>query len=142
MKALTAFFLFLLLLSDKPDTSKLYITQNLEGMIEILQFNKSDSVKYLLTKKYPKVNYDFFEEKNLKWFRTYFDTCGIIEKYKYTLKGDSIFLDRSDKVMLIVLSKGTFRNGVVKLHTTWSIVNNKANLEVIKTIPSQIFTPY
>jgi hypothetical protein len=142
MKVLNIIFLLIFLISDKPDNSKLYIAQNLEGMIEILQFNKSDSVKYMLTKKYPEMKYDFFEERNLKWFRTYFDTSSMIEKYKYTLKGDSIFLDRSDKAMLIVLSKGTFSNGAVKLQTTWSIINNKANLEVIKTIPSQIFTPY
>jgi hypothetical protein len=142
MKALTAIFLFLLFLSDKPDTTKLYITQSLDGNYEIIKFYKNDSLAHLLTSKYPGIDYDFYGEKNLKWFRRDFDNVKPKDKYKYVLKGDSIFFDRSDGKMLIINSNGTFNSGKIILSTTMSVINKRGELEVIKNLPNQIFTPY
>jgi hypothetical protein len=142
MKALTAFFLFLLLLSDKPDTSKLYITQSLDGNYEIIKFYKNDSLAHILTSKYPGIDYDFYGDQNLKWFRRDFDKVKPKDKYKYILKGDSISFDRSDGKMLIIYSAGTFKSGKITLTTTMSVLNNRGELDVIKTLPNQIFTPY
>jgi hypothetical protein len=140
MKTLIVIFSFLLFLSDKPDNGKLYVTMDIHGMVEIYKFYANDSVRHMNSKKID--NYDFYEKKNLEWCLDHLDNSVDAEKYKYTHKGDSIFIDRSDGLMLIILSKGIFKTGKMVLNTTYSMVNGKGRLEVIKTIPNQVFTPY
>lgn len=142
MKFLALLLVFGCVSHDTPEPHKIYISSTIDGLFEMYSFYGKDSVGYLMTKKYPGVEYDFFGEKNITLYKNKFAKRKDVDNYKYLQKGDSIFIDRSDKFLTIICS-GILKENKMVLSTTISIIN-KTNLskEIVKSTPNLIYHPY
>ncbi len=118
----------------------LYICPILGNKFQIFQIKTDNAVVFKVYGKYPNMEYDFFERKNLDFIREDFKKES--KTNRYTLKGDSLFIDRSDSY-LTLKTFGILYKDKICMKTVYSFLNTSTNKhEVIKTEDDLVFKPY
>ncbi len=144
---LSSFLITLLFSSGNPlDRNALYICPILGDKFEIFKIINDSVAIYSNYMKYPNLEYDFFEKGNINDIKKHFaedkefikeNTC------PYKRKGDSLFFDRSDKVMLNLITFGVIKGERVFMKSLYRIFNTSTKkYDIIRTDEGLVFSPY
>ncbi len=148
MKLILSSFLITLLFasSTQLDRKALYICPILGNRFEIFRVVNDSVVIYSPISKYPNMEYDFFEKRNISGIKEHFveDAKFVKENsFPYKRKGDSLFIDRSDKVMLNLITFGVINGERVFMKSLYRIFNTSTKkYDVIRTDEGLVFSPY